>query len=328
VAAIKGHGLDNSSGTITMEGITLKACRVSEHAIGHVVFYLGAGGEHHLFSGDVGCSIKASCGNDKVRQYLPDLPEALVVWFGHGGPFTAWVADLLNEKPAAPPRTPVETSDWKMSLSARVSTTNAAAALFLSRLENEILGELNLARGDPPKYAEFLRQYSKEFINTFERRKGNMIIRTKGGVMAVDEAIEYLGKAKGLPPLKASECLTLAAKDHVEVMGKSRLMGHDGADGSTMAQRMARYGKWEATASEKEVRQRAAEALRVLPDARTTQPLLALARDSIEDTRRYAIHALKHKRRFASNAQDKEISVVIESFEKEQREKEKACGLK
>ncbi len=77
-----------------------------------------------------------------------------------------------------------------------------------------------------------------------------MIIRTKGGVMAVDEAIEYLGKAQGLLPLKASEGLTLAAKDHVEVMGKSRLMGHDGADGSTMEQRMARYGKWEATASE------------------------------------------------------------------------------
>lgn len=251
VAAVKGHGLDNSSGTITMEGLTLKACRVSEHAIGHVVFYLGAGREHHLFSGDVG-RIKASCGNDKVRKYLPDLPATIVVWFGHDGPVTAWVADLLDEKPAATARTPVEENALKVSLPARASTTtNAAAVQFVSRLENEVFVELNLVRADPPKYAESIRQYRKEFINAFVHRgKGKTAIRTTEGVKAVDEAIAYLGKAKALPPLKASEGLSLSAKDHVEDTGKKGLMGHDGSDRSTMEQRIGRYGKWEEAAGE------------------------------------------------------------------------------
>lgn len=138
-----------------------------------------------------------------------------------------------------------------LSSPAHAASTNSPAAPFLSQDENEVVKELNLARSDPAKYAVFVKQFRVRFINEVEYKgTGGATVKTQEGVKAVDEAIEFLKKAKRMPALKASEGLSLAAKDHVEDTGKKGLVGHDGSDGSTAVQRMERYGKWEKTAGE------------------------------------------------------------------------------
>ncbi|MEI6212139.1 MAG: MBL fold metallo-hydrolase [bacterium] len=121
VAGIKGHGLDNRTGTITLEGITLKACRITEHSIGHVLYYLESGKERYFFSGDLGqLPATFTCGNDKVRQYLPNLPKIVVVLPGHGlDYFASFVADLLGEKQPAP--APAASTNVKTAAASRAA---------------------------------------------------------------------------------------------------------------------------------------------------------------------------------------------------------------
>ena len=56
-----------------------------------------------------------------------------------------------------------------------------------------------------------------------------------------------------MPPLaqfKISKGLTLAARDHCYDIGPSGGASHTGSDGSTMAQRIEKYGTWHRAISE------------------------------------------------------------------------------
>jgi uncharacterized protein YkwD len=81
---------------------------------------------------------------------------------------------------------------------------------------------------------------------------------TNEGVAAVDEAIAFVseqaelaksGKGK-LSPLTLVPGLSAACRDHVVDTGPRGMLGHDGSDGSTTAQRIERYGRWLRTCGE------------------------------------------------------------------------------
>lgn len=122
---------------------------------------------------------------------------------------------------------------------------------YLSKVEREVIDEMNLARTEPAEYAKFLKKYMSLHVgdNVFEiagRR-----IRTKEGVAAVKEAIEFLEKdAKAVKALKPSRGLSLAAKDHVDDIGPAGMAGHVGTKGSTMTGRIEKRGQWEKTIGE------------------------------------------------------------------------------
>ena len=106
---------------------------------------------------------------------------------------------------------------------------NAAAADSEPVSAAAVLREINLARENPGLYASFAA----------EARPFHMIERGH----AVDEAVQFLQKARPLPALSLSPGMCRAAADHCaeQIDGQT---GHDGSDRSSPGDRISRYGAW------------------------------------------------------------------------------------
>jgi len=127
----------------------------------------------------------------------------------------------------------------------------AVAAQSPSALERAVLEETNLARTNPSAYADHLEPMLDWFHGNVMFRPGsNVRIRTVEGARAVREAIAFLKRATPVPPLTWSRGLARAARDHARDQGPAGATGHGGSDGSTMEQRMERYGQWQLVAAE------------------------------------------------------------------------------
>ena len=118
-----------------------------------------------------------------------------------------------------------------------------------TKAEIAIVMELNTARQTPRAYAEYLRAFRRQ-IKDGDIVRGNVRIRTKEGVAAIDEAIAFLEKQRPMPPLSISRGLTLAARVHAEEQAKTGAVGHEGADGSFVADRVSRFGSWKKVIGE------------------------------------------------------------------------------
>jgi uncharacterized protein YkwD len=121
---------------------------------------------------------------------------------------------------------------------------------FLTALEKSIIIELNSARTDPKKYAEYLKEYKKYYKGYLLIQPDSIPIKTNEGVKAVDEAVSFLENAEKLPPLKLSMGLSKASAYHVKDTGEKGSVGHSSSDGKSPFQRMNMFGKWSGTAGE------------------------------------------------------------------------------
>jgi uncharacterized protein YkwD len=121
---------------------------------------------------------------------------------------------------------------------------------LLSPLEAEIFEEMNLARTQPQQYAAFVEEYKKYFQGNQLAIPGRQALVTTEGVVAVNEAVNFLRASKPLAPLGIARGLCLAAKDHALDLAVKGLTGHKGSDGSTPNTRMERYGRWESVNGE------------------------------------------------------------------------------
>lgn len=119
-----------------------------------------------------------------------------------------------------------------------------------STVDREIVAEMNRARTDPAAYARLLEEMLPRFRGTSYDRPDRVTIETAEGPHAVREAITTLRRTRPLPPLDFSPGLARAARDHAEDQGRNGGMGHAGADGSRMAERISRYGTWGGSAAE------------------------------------------------------------------------------
>jgi uncharacterized protein YkwD len=120
----------------------------------------------------------------------------------------------------------------------------------LSKLEQEVVRELNFARTQPSKYAAIVEETKQYYQGKRLKKSGQIAIMTKEGVRAVEEAVRFLEDQEPLSPLRISAGISRAAEDHIEDQSESGGLGHDGGDGSEPWDRMNRYGKWKKTVGE------------------------------------------------------------------------------
>jgi uncharacterized protein YkwD len=126
----------------------------------------------------------------------------------------------------------------------------AQPSVSLSRLEWELINEMNRARANPPGYEQVLLMWRSRFIGKKVRLRNRVFFQTQEGTPAIDEAILFLRKTSPAPTLQLSRGLTLAARDLVRDQGLRGATGHYGGDGSNSFQRIERYGKWQNIAGE------------------------------------------------------------------------------
>lgn len=114
----------------------------------------------------------------------------------------------------------------------------------------EMLDEMNLLRADPPSYARKIRSVRSYYQDRMLRIPGETAIQLQEGESAVDEAIAALEAATPARSLSLSVGMTRAALDHASDLGRTGTAGHAGSDGSDVAVRLERHGKWLRAAGE------------------------------------------------------------------------------
>lgn len=124
---------------------------------------------------------------------------------------------------------------------------HVAGADYLSPDEREVLAEINLMRRDPARYARLRLEPLRACFHGklfFQPGVTALPLRTREGVAALDECIRELENTEPMPPLSPSGGLTLAAREMTREQGATTRTGHIGSHGSTMPERIERYGQW------------------------------------------------------------------------------------
>ena len=95
-----------------------------------------------------------------------------------------------------------------------------------TKIDKELFTLLNKTRADPASFVPHLQKLLENFDGEVLKREGKTNLRTNEGPKAVKEAIDYLQtKAeKVVEPLKWSEELTRASKQHVDDTGPKGLL--------------------------------------------------------------------------------------------------------
>ena len=132
---------------------------------------------------------------------------------------------------------------------ALATQAHGAGNEYLSSMGQEVFEELNLARTQPKRYAEFLTEMRQHFNGKRLQRPGRPTLMTQEGVAAVNEAIRFLRSTEPLPALELSKGLSLAAQAHVKDQQDGAL-GHSGSEGSKPWNRMNQFGTWQGEVAE------------------------------------------------------------------------------
>jgi uncharacterized protein YkwD len=112
-----------------------------------------------------------------------------------------------------------------------------------------VISEINLARTHPAQYAALIQERRSHFQNNMLVRPGHVMLRTREGTGALDDAIRFLLHATPLSPLALSPGMCRAAADHCADQAGGRT-GHKDRDWSGPGERLNRYGRWSTLAGE------------------------------------------------------------------------------
>lgn len=149
------------------------------------------------------------------------------------------------------PSVPTSESTAPTKPSSSGSASTAAPELaFLSPFERELFGEINTLRTNPKLYATYLDDYKKLFKDNRLYLPNRLPLITMEGLKPVDEALSLLRSMAPLPAYASSEGMSKAAKERLDDMIKSGVIGHRGSDGSTPNSRLDKFGRWDKTVGE------------------------------------------------------------------------------
>lgn len=124
---------------------------------------------------------------------------------------------------------------------------SVAWAQNLSPVESGLLNEVNQLRADPRAWAAVLiaeRPWSPGKVRMI-LGDDDAARRTAEAIRDLEEAISALESVRGaLPGVQLSPGLSRAAADHVRDTGSRGLTSHRSSNGSTLSDRIQRYGTW------------------------------------------------------------------------------------
>ena len=122
-----------------------------------------------------------------------------------------------------------------------------------SRTAKEAFKSQNLLRTNPFTFESIIESqinlFDADWKTIRDRFKGEVTTTTEG-ISAWQEAFMALDAVPKMRALVWSDELALAADDHCEDMGQNGMTGHTGSNGSTLKDRVARYGTSTGTVSE------------------------------------------------------------------------------
>jgi uncharacterized protein YkwD len=127
---------------------------------------------------------------------------------------------------------------------ARAKTVVNNSAASYATLEQEMIGELNLARTRPTEYAAYLEGMRPMFAGKEYRRPGKAALMTEEGAAALEESIKFMRAARPAGLLSVATGMCSGARELVKEQATSGATGHRGADGSYCEQRTGRFGTW------------------------------------------------------------------------------------
>ena len=110
-------------------------------------------------------------------------------------------------------------------------------------LDKQIFELQNKLRSDPRSFIPYLQEWLGRFEGDLLKQPGKTTLRTKEGPAAVQEAIEYLNRIEPVRTLRFNEELGKAARDHTVDIGPKGLVQHESSDGTSVKERLKRYGK-------------------------------------------------------------------------------------
>lgn len=120
---------------------------------------------------------------------------------------------------------------------------------FAEKEQEKVISMLKGLRFQPQSYIQHLEKRLSTFDGDFYV-SNNKKIRSREGASAVQEAIEFLKGVESMAAFDEHEALNQAASVHCKDLCKNSLTGHKGTDNSSVAQRVARFGKWKGGVSE------------------------------------------------------------------------------
>ncbi|CAD8077000.1 unnamed protein product [Paramecium primaurelia] len=120
----------------------------------------------------------------------------------------------------------------------------------MSKISKEAFEYLNKLRQNPQIAISKLQEQLKLFKGNIVYKPGEIPLQTNEGPKVVNECIQFLQNQKPVGPLTWSNGLECAARDHVKDTGPKGVTGHTGTDGSSMSDRIERYGVWNVTIGE------------------------------------------------------------------------------
>jgi uncharacterized protein YkwD len=115
----------------------------------------------------------------------------------------------------------------------------------LSAFEQIVFQELNRARTRPADYAAFLEEVKAQYDALLPKIPGEDRRQPDDFLRPLYEAIDTLKAAPSLPALELSRGLSTAARDHLRDQSQADTVSHTGHNGSSLAERVNRYGRWE-----------------------------------------------------------------------------------
>jgi len=121
-----------------------------------------------------------------------------------------------------------------------------------SSFKEELFKELNALRTNPKEFAErVLKPLLQHYDGNHYKVPGEPIVKTVEGSKAVEEAIQFCQNVESVGKIdEISNGLSRSAQDLVDSNGAAGIVDNVLQDGTTVGQRLVRYGRWGGKASE------------------------------------------------------------------------------